>query len=505
MTLDTLTTNIVYPEFITRHYGLSFYHPSGKKLIVPAESFFIAKAQCLERSALVHILNAWLDKKRLEVEEQKQLALEDGVDYEWDPGLFGIKEFYNVKGSDGKVTKQNILNLSGSRILEEMAKRAKNIDGSSKLFTVSGKDAFIHPTKEKGKRWVGHIGKGIELVGKVLSKSDARTWDSKSYHNVRLVGVMEPNAFHLTSVNCTGMSAEYNSYKQVVANGEGYSQLEVLCSHAAALLVYAKEYPRHIDGYRQVRSRNSKKDDDENNKEWNFWSPINYGSISKRTLFDTDKDMLLAEVLISRYLNAESLSNISQRVLITPDILNIDVLPYIEDGTVGFESVVQYQNPPAGTLGQSVMSGIHECLTNANFKLAGFVKEGKWGRYETSCSNYINDSGEEARVLVNKNMPPVVVFRRPIESADVEPFTIYKDSVHPYSKLFKKEITFDDRTHKKTESTVVIPLNLHMHPKVADDYRKLIQIYYPRGLKGFKEDVRGYRNKPFYNHLFPGK
>ncbi|MEA3430417.1 MAG: hypothetical protein U9R08_04045 [Nanoarchaeota archaeon] len=486
--------NNVYPEFVTRHYGLAFYHDNAKKVIVPLDTFFIGRAQCLSPESLETILGAWLEDKKAKVQADKDYFAEHGDEYYWNGGDFEIKEHYNVANSKGEVRKRHILDLSSKDLIRELIKRVKAVDKTSKLVTVSGKDVFRHPEKEKKQKWVANIGKGSVLTGKIASRSDAREWDKKSYHHVKLVGVMEPNAHRLTSVNCTGMSAEFNSYKQIVANGEGYSELEVMCSHVATLLQYVKDYPYSVEGYRQVRGRGT---------EWKFWVPINAGSLQPRNLFSSpSKDLLLAEILIARYFNRMTLEQISQKLGHQKDIYDFEVLKGLESGTIGFESVVQYQHPPAGTLGRSVMQGVHECLSEVGFKLAGYVKEGKWGQYEASCPNYVNDKGEEARIWVTKKMPPVVVFRRGLDDSKFNPYQMQRRDTSPMGRLFERETSLDDRTSRFTESEVRIPWNLQMHPSVVKDYLVFINKYHPLGVKGLKMKLCHQKDKKLYKQLF---
>lgn len=497
-----MVLNIVYPKFITRHYGLAFYHGDGKKVIVPADSFFMGRVLVEEPQSLMQMLAAWLDyKKTQELQDMKKEEQIFGYESRWDGGIFNLDEHYQLE-IEGKRKKRRLIDLTPKQLFDELVRKSKGVDKTTKIITASGKDVFRHPVKESKRRWLGNIGNGIELTGKVLSKGDAREWDRKSYHDVKLVGVMAPNRAKFQTVDCECKSTEYNSYKQIVAHGDGYTELEVVCLHQAALLNYAYDHPYDIDKYRQVHAKGDR---------WIFWRPFHAGKIilqkhaAGEAVRDTLFDKVTVETLIARYIGGMTLEQISQSLMQQDYIWDDQTRNLISKGKVGFESVVQYQKPTAGTLAASAMQSIHECLSNAGFRLAGFVKEKKWTELETSCPNYINDKGEEARVVVREDMPPVVAFRRPIKKAEQEIFARYSSSINPFAYLFEPQEWFDDRIRKKTFLEYRIPWDMMMHPLVAQDYRRMIDLFHPDGLAGLRQKFRHKKDKPMYNAVLDVK
>ena len=131
--------NNEYPGFITRHSGVAFYGSEGKKVIAPADAFFMGRVMVEEPQTLLQMIDSWLQhKKRVENEELRKEKQHYGYDYRWDGGVLGLEEHYMLE-VDGQRKKRRLIDMTARQIFDELVRKAKIIDKTSKVVTVGGK------------------------------------------------------------------------------------------------------------------------------------------------------------------------------------------------------------------------------------------------------------------------------------------------------------------------------------------------------------------------------
>ena len=165
------------------------------------------------------------------------------------------------------------------------------------------------------------------------------------------------------------------------------------------------------------------------------------------------------EAVVRHYVFGEGYYKINKQLLESPENYDQGYLALIENDSVTFESISQKKikrDVDAGFVKAQryINNEFEKRLIKAGFKRTGFgAVEFKDTPYETFCANYEKEN-KAVRLVFNPKLPPIAVFRE----LDSEKNVFYTpQQSHPFSNLYKETEDIDDRTRRKSKTTVFIP------------------------------------------------
>jgi len=482
---------IRYPQYSSREYGPIITSNTRNNPMFTPDSFFMGNVLTTHPDELVQQLAAWQRFKR----SPKDFKVE----------LFPLEREYLVwlgerheKNGNKQRRRRKLLDLS----LEELTMAV--ID---KIQQTSDKNAhlwFNHGHTEHSKRAITQaFGGSINMTGYVKQCGDKKEIDQSKFHFVNIDNpyfIKDENAEHghkpvFTDLGCKCMDARWDDVKR------GDSEFQVACKHIGALLEYIGRNPEALRTYirlkKQFRQRRTP---------FKFFSPFHTDHVRPDVLkaFEGENlphiargtkqprlDHLKIDVLLAHLMEGQKYADISKQLLRLP-VYDINFINMIKAGEIAFEVAPNSQlfgvESSVDARVRKLNKSINRALYREGFTIHGYCYEKRNSAHEVIAVNYLpnpekpRDAQGEVRVLYHKNYPPVLIRRTPLRNAKIHPFREHKTHAHPFAELFKNTRRFDDRIRKYTNHTVELP-PCFIHNDFLPDYAKLIQEYFPGGLK----------------------
>jgi|TARA_B100001971_G_C18265606_1_gene591909 hypothetical protein len=445
-------------ELSARRYAPTYYASPTTRIILPPESFAIGSFFKMTQPDKYASLKSWQESRR----ESKDSFCELKGEYQ-----ISLNE-KTPKGKNKKI-KKDILSLKPSELLFALKQKMRFELGSYNLWNVGG-SGVISPTKETDHPYTGTV----VMTANIKSMDNAVKGEVSKYWFTSITGpFIKGKELSLTDLYCGCQDFRWNSTK------EGYTNINTVCTHIAALMDFAKESPKDIRNYLNTGKA----------KDSEVFLPFNFNDSN-----------LHIDILIDHLFNTTNFSEISQRILKNPEIYTPKLTDLIKEEKVFYDVLVQRNakrntDPKNTDPFDSLSHSLKSILGKKGYRLKGHCIEFKDTEYQTVSLSY--ERGPYIRrILFNEKFPPITTLRRKLPNQEVRIFDSDTTPNHPFSYLFEPQKVLDDRTRKKTLFEVRIPFGLKVPKILWRDYAKTIHKYSSGGIEGVISKVRNRKKIP---------
>ena len=456
-----LELRVMYPEIEPRRYCVVIQHPHGK-LMLPPDAFFIGDVLAAGRTELANVAKGWF--KHRASGRYRNL---------FNPSAKLYTITINDRDAHGgkKKIRRRLDELSPADFIRALESKIREREGSYNLWRSGGENQFLLERKQAA---AAHTGT-IVLSGKVKSKS-------RGFRDAYIEGPFQQSEIPFNDVYCTCPDFRETTKKQ------GYENIKFTCAHVGGLVAMASRYPEHVRNLRTI------------GKGSNLFVPFHVDHAVNGAAGDSpDAENSLSlkmDVLVERYFNRATLYSIDRTLAGVENIFDPLLVKMIQEGKATFEVLAQKfpftrSSTAVPREVKELFSAMSSYLAREGYQLAGYAVEKKNSPCETVALVYVHKDRPEssARVLFNKNFPPVVIMRSDIKDSNCHFPDEPSNGEHPFAQLYNDGTQMDDVTRRETSYRVRIPSRFPVHDGIRADYHAAIEAFFPGGCAGFEKRV----------------
>ncbi len=473
-------------EIKARRYAPVIYTSNGNKIFLPAESYAMGDILITHPNILYEQLKAWQEFRKHPPEDLKTL-------------LFKLATNYFVQTpqkTDGRyqTRKKDLLSLSPTELRFALLRKLFAEKESYNLWRVGGEDAIQRGRRNRKRPYSGKV----VLTGNVKAMERGGRGDIPTHYSVNII-----NPFSLPEgIYCSCEDLRWMDTK------EGPVSIDGVCTHAAALQNYAAQNPGLVRNFLNISRLGNRK----------FFLPFHFRESQHHNLRrygiliedlehlsaqNLDLSHLKIDILVDHLFDGNNYFDIGKKLLLIPHIYNPVLLDAIFAGKAFYEVIIQENVKRDIDLHQleetkRMLSEMLSQLTSQGYKIQGYALEFKDSPWETICMNYEKDN-KIVRILFNEKFPPVFIFRKKTSNDIRNPFLVERYN-HPFSYLFARTVSIDDRTKEITSFEVRLPTQITLPQSLRQEYRMAIATHFPGGLDALASRIRE-RPIPMGNEL----
>jgi len=486
-----------FPELKPRRYCLNL-----DGIMIPAESFVLGRAFSTNPQDLVKIIDSWAKWRQ-----------SFGDDF---PFLFSFGRKYRVWAGETRKNgdkQERVKNLFGLSLDEKIIALKDKIFTKNKSLNIW--DCFGHKTEKNKSNYAFRRIHGEKLVlsGQARHISEAGKESKPEFYDISVEGPYLHSSPQFSQIIDQCSDSVWTQRKA------GRKKSEIITTHLGGLIEYVYKNPQSIETFAALKSALRK-----DGHKLRIFCPFHTDYVRREILdfFEQETlehivksrqpplDFLVADVLFAKFVAGMGSAGIGKRLLKLPMYDSL-VVQGIMDRKISFDIIPQSQlfgvMSPVSRAVKKIYASIKRMLTDKEgLEQNYFCLEKKDSAYETGAACFrpkdstSNECVEEARVLFNKDFPPVIARRSPLPHAKVYPFKQRPRSgarrfaemhQHPFSELYLPPFLtrrFDDRRREYSFWTVELPG--FIPDALVPEYALHIGQRFPGGFNRLKELVK---------------